>query len=129
MINKYEERIRKIIKNEKRNLGISYETIGNLGGEFQMFGNIQIKNIDGLIGYAIALRNSGNNFFVNDILTIDEIKENDLEKIIKLNEKFANALNCSIISVEGGDDEIKNFYSKKGYNFEDESYIGVKELK
>ncbi len=127
--NFYEHCLRKEISSQKE-LKLSYSP-GDMN-QFHMSGMMEVKDMNCLIGYYLALRDDekgGKNFFVNDLLTLGEIDEGELEKVINFNEKFAKNLDCSGITVEGGDDEVKGFYEKKGYIFEEGEYIGFKELK
>ena len=121
----YEKQLNEIIGREGKEFEIKYSPLED--DSYPVYGNIEIGNMPGLIGYLIALR--GDNLFINDLMTISTVEKKNLEVVLNINESLAKEFNCSSITVEGGEEEIKSFYETQGYQFGEGKYVGGKNIK
>jgi len=117
----YEEKMKRILENEKGDLKITYFPLGDTDfprdNSFPVILPVKLEIKNNSLLYHISLGE-------NETLSVDygtaswkNQDTRDLEKIISLNETLARGLGCSTLHVKMLSKEIANIYSKKEYDY------------
>lgn len=131
MNDEFERRLSEFISKKGKNINASYTSSQlDMGGK-EIWGNVFLEGNSVVIGYAMIFRTIENlldNLYIHDLLTISRDRKNTIENIIKLNEDIAKEFGCKSLTIEGGDSDTKKIYEDNGYDFENDSWVGVKEI-